>query len=109
MIAFELSMPRNNAWNGRWSGDGDTYAIVKSFRQKPCPNGIELVGHRFTYNFGDGWVAAINVREVDRKEAARLRRVSRGFCGYDWMVDSLLRSERIEAERLAAAAQEAIP
>ncbi len=27
-VAFELSMPGNNAWNGRWTGEGNLYVRV---------------------------------------------------------------------------------
>ena len=96
ILAFELSMPSNNAWNGRWSGDGECYAIVRAFR-KGWPTTIDgaPIPERATYSFGDGWVAAVSVREVNRGDAARLRRRTRGFCGYDWMVESLLCVGRI--------------
>ena len=28
MIVFKLSMPNNNSWNSRWSGDGDVHIIT---------------------------------------------------------------------------------
>ena len=31
ILSFELSMPNNNAWNGKWTGEGTLYAIVKNF------------------------------------------------------------------------------
>ena len=45
---------------------------------------------RYTYNFGDGWVAAVSVKEVTAKEANAARQKSSGFCGYDWMITSIL-------------------
>ena len=96
MIAFVLSMPSNNSWNGQWTGDADVYAIVQSFKGWPTVEG-KPIPERATYSFGDGWVAAIKVREVDRNEASRLRRASKGFCGYEWMVRSLLKRGAIEA------------
>lgn len=79
-------MPGNNSWNGKWSGDGKCFVIVKSFRKMPA----ELKIGYHTYDFGDGWSAAISVREVDKGTAAMLRKKSQGFCGYDWMVSSLI-------------------
>ena len=29
MIVFKLSMPNNNSWNGRWSGDEDVHIITR--------------------------------------------------------------------------------
>ena len=66
ILCFELSMPSNNAWNGKWSGDREYYAKVKSFDRSSRAQEILDIGY-FTYAFGDGWVAAIKVHEVDRK------------------------------------------
>lgn len=96
ILSFALSMPSNNAWNGKWSGDESFYAIVRNVRTQAKAQ-IILDGKRYTYNFGDGWCAAVTVREVDAKEARQIRNKSQGFCGYDWMVDSIFRSGKIEA------------
>lgn len=91
ILAFELLMPSNNAWNGRWSGEGRCYAILKTFRgKKQEAKAAELCAKRsYYYSFGDGWGAAVGVREVDASEARRLRKNSAGFCGYDWMVRTI--------------------
>jgi hypothetical protein len=91
IVAFTLSMPNNNAWNGRWSGEGNVYAIVRSFRGAIKFN----VGESYYYNFGDGWGASVYAKAVTAGEAAKLRRKSKGFCGYDWMVDDIVRLGRI--------------
>ena len=92
LISFELSMPGNNAWNGRWSGEGSLYAIVKSYRRMPT---TFKLGY-YDYDFGDGWRAAVTVREVSRGAAQKLRKQSRGFNGYDWMVDEITVHGRIK-------------
>ena len=92
ILAFVLTMPRNNSWDGKWSGAGRSYNIVRavgSSRKAAEEAKRILATPRYTYSFGDGWVAAIQVREVDRGECDRLRRESCGFCGYDWMVNSI--------------------
>ena len=96
MIAFTLSMPHNNAWNGRWTGEDDFYAKVR--RYSDGAGAAILERSSYYYNFGDGWGASVAVRQVDSKEAARIRRKSKGFCGYDWMIDSIERHGRITAE-----------
>lgn len=89
LIAFTLSMPNNNSWNGRWSGEDRVFVRVKSIRStKTCEKLLAKSNHY--YNFGDGWGANVNVCEVNRSEAASLRKKSAGFCGYDWMIDSIL-------------------
>ena len=86
-IAFELAMPDNNAWNGKWTGEGKCYCIIKSFSN--TSKLIPKLGY-YSYSFGDGWRAAVTVREVTSSAAKQLRKESQGFCGYDWMVDSIL-------------------
>lgn len=93
MLAFTLSMPNRASWNGRWSGEDDVYAIIKTFRgnkQLAVAEKILDTGY-YHYSFGDGWAAGISVKEVDSAEASKLRRRSKGFCGYDWMVDTIIR------------------
>ncbi len=91
-LVFVLSMPGCASWNGRWSGEGKLYSIVRRFRGKsPEP------GH-YSYAWPDGWRASVEVRQVDFSEARRLRRNSKGFCGYDWMVDSIVKHGRIQCE-----------
>ena len=108
MLAFTLSMPGVASWDGKWTGEGNCYAIVRSVNAEEALRacnlrlggslepGRETGCHR--YSFGDGWHASIDVRGVDRNEARRLRRKSDGFCGYDWMVDAILKTGRIVVE-----------
>lgn len=88
-VIFELSMPKNNAWNGKWSGEDGVYTVAKTVTE---PKFLELK-RRYTYSFGDGWVAAVNVREAAPREKASNR-----FCGYEWMIDSILRRDAITAD-----------
>ena len=92
ILAFKLSMPGVSSWNGRWSGEGRDYVKLVTFRGKAGENkGQQLLSHgSYHYDFGDGWRARVDVEEVGSAGAARLRRKSAGFCGYDWMVDSIL-------------------
>lgn len=98
LISFELSMPSVASWDGKWSGAGKLYVRVMSFRKPPTlPDGKQLAGSRHTYNFSDGWVAAVTVREVTSSAAKQLRKDSAGFCGYDWMIKSILQHGEILA------------
>lgn len=92
LVAFELSMPQANSWNGKWSGEGRCYAIVKSYiGAKNEKRAAELCAKGyFHYSWEDGWGAAITVRAVDAAEARKLRSKSVGFAGYEWMVTSIL-------------------
>jgi len=84
LVIFTLSMLNNNSWDGKWSGENRLYYIIKDL-VKPPKLGV------YSYNFGDGWRAAITVREVTSTAADSLRKQSEGFCGYEWMVDSIIK------------------
>ena len=90
-------MPNVNSWNGNWSGEGDYHAIVKnvSDRNKTV---LENITNRKShyYNFGDGWGANVTIHEVTAAEATKAKKYSKGFCGYDWMVDEILQYGHIK-------------
>ena len=100
MLCFVLSMPNNNSWDGKWSGEGRLYAVLRpigrSIKAKDRAREVLETGY-FHYNFGDGWAAGVTVTKVERREAARVRKCSQGFCGYDWMVDSILQKGEIKS------------
>jgi hypothetical protein len=107
VIAFELSMPGVGSWNGRWSGEGRAYVKLVSLgrSQKAIAREVSIIADApYFYAFGDGWAASISARAVDARETRELRKKSRGFCGYDWMVDEIVQHGRILtlAERSAA-------
>lgn len=111
-IVYSLSMPGSPSWNGRWSGEGRCYAIVKPIRptKKHTAKCQQIAdGGPYSFRWNDGWCASVSVRIVDGAEARKIRRASQGFCGYNWMVDSIERFGRIldtpqqrEAEQGAA-------
>lgn len=85
-VIFQLSMPSNNSWNGKWSGEKNVYTVVRSVPEKIF---CGLKRHH-TYSFGDGWVAAVTNREALPREKATNR-----FNGYEWMIDSILNRDAI--------------
>ena len=91
-LAFELTMPRNNSANGRWSGDSKRHIRIVRVGAT-CT--LKDVGS-FYYDFGDGWGANVSVTEVHGQEIRKLRKVSDGFCGYDWMIDEIRFEGRIK-------------
>lgn len=91
ILAFELSMPNKGSWNGRWSGEDKRYIITRKFSAKESQKANEILKQGYYhYSWGDGWGAGIDVTLVDAREAAKLRKKSAGFCGYDWMVDTII-------------------
>ena len=88
LIQFTLTMPNNNSWNGKWSGEGNLYAAVENIRSvKVCDELLKTDYHH--YNFGDGWAAGVSIKEIDAATARKVRKQSRGFCGYNWMISSI--------------------
>ena len=90
-VAFILTMPGVGSWNGKWSGEGDLYAIVRSFREDYAE---KLVGS-YSYRWNDGWAAMVEAKLVAGKECRAIRKQSRGFCGYGWMIESIISHGRI--------------
>ncbi|MGL6007848.1 MAG: hypothetical protein ACRC1D_00130 [Culicoidibacterales bacterium] len=88
-VIFELSMPRNNSWNNRWSGEKDIYTVAKTI----TPKKFKSLDDYYTYDFGDGWMAGVGVRAAKPREKA-----SGKFCGYEWMISSILCKGCIEAK-----------
>lgn len=105
-VSFKLSMPNVGSWNGRWTGDGKEYYIVKSFKRHEANRLLGMLFHEGKkhyshYDFGDGWSAGVTAELIDTSEAKRRQKLSNGFCGYDWMVDEIIMHGRIltKAER----------
>lgn len=99
-LAFVLSMPAVASWNGKWSGEGKLYVVVRSFGASV--KGREraqkaLANAPYLYRWDDGWIAQVDVREVEPQEARRLTKASSGFCGYEWMIESILSHGKIYA------------
>lgn len=88
-VIFELSMPSNNSWNGKWSGDGASYTVAKVLTAEKAAS----LKPRYTYSFGDGWVAAVSIRDAAPREKPTNR-----FCGYEWMIHSILSRNMITAD-----------
>ena len=97
LLCFTLSMPGVASRNGKWSGEGRVFAKVINFKARygtskkaiELAEGILSAGY-YTYCFGDGWTAGVDVKKVDAKQAAKIRRKTEGFSGYDWMVQSII-------------------
>ncbi len=89
-------MPGVASWNGRWSGEGKLYAVVRKVSDKKAAE--ILVKPYYSYGWSDGWRAAINVKKCEGHETRIIRKRSSGFCGYEWMIDSILVRGKILAD-----------
>jgi len=92
ILVFELTMANCPSWNGRWSGEDRGHYLFKNFMgAKGGMRAAKLIADGpYRYQWDDGWAALISVREVDADEARRLRSRNAGFCGYDWMVETIV-------------------
>ena len=93
MIVFELTMPNRGSWNGKWSGENSRHIRAKS--EKSIPNIDKIINKDFYYTWDDGWTACISTIKMSAKEARKLEKESSGFCGYDWMIDSIINYHKI--------------
>ena len=93
---YTLTMPNNNAWNGKWTGESNLYCRVRTYAEKA--NILENIraSPSHYYNFGDGWGARVSIQEVDSKGKAKYNKISQGFCGYEWMIDEIEQFGRIK-------------
>ena len=85
-------MPNCGSWNGKWSGQDSLYSRVRKFNKKDCDKFKikEKLNNSFSYRWDDGWCALVEVKSIDSKEANQIRKLTKGFYGYDWMIDSIL-------------------
>lgn len=97
-LLFTLTMPGVPSWNGHWTGENDSYVRSLSFTDTEFENlPPNFVGEHF-YRWNDGWEACVSVKVVSKKTKEKRLKNSAGFCGYDWMIDSLLKSGEIKSK-----------
>lgn len=93
-VQFRLSMPSSPSWNGKWSGEGKNYSVVRELDDAAVrallwiEEDHELAIERtWFHRWSDGWCAGVMARIVPAGEELP---PSLGFHGYDWMIDNLL-------------------
>lgn len=86
-VIFQLSMPSNNSWNGKWSGEDNEYTVAKTITDKKFAS----LKNYYSHSFGDGWVAGVTIRKAKPREKATNK-----FCGYNWMIDDILYKGEIQ-------------
>lgn len=95
MIVFSLSMPNVGSWNGKWTQEGQCFVRIR----RECDVPKEVWNKDFYYHWDDGWTACVGVTKMPSNEARKLERKSKGFCGYDWMIRSIIKFGEIRTER----------
>lgn len=105
ILSFELTMPNVSSWNGRWSGEGRKYYVTRKtsktwlskqdhFKELFKENGSA----NFYYRWEDGWGANVSVEIVTAAEARKRNKISAGFYGYEWMINSIMYHGEIQTE-----------
>lgn len=98
-LIFTLSMPSRGSWNNKWSGDDRKYVKARRFYKKDFDKLPDIIDKYHEYRWNDGWTAVVDVKHVTTvKEKNACVKGSVGFCGYDWMIDSLLEHGMIKHE-----------
>lgn len=90
IVSFQLTMPNVGSWNGKWTGAAKQYFIIRKLRDTSQFLKGGETENSFRYSWNDGWSANVNCEIIDAKEAAKRRKVSSGFCNYDWMVNNII-------------------
>jgi hypothetical protein len=90
-VEFRLTMPKRASWDGKWSGERKNYTLTRELEDVDA---TKVDGRSWSYNWPDGWQARVDARIVRNGEPEV---ESNGFCGYDWMVRSILRFGEIYA------------
>jgi hypothetical protein len=91
-VVFTLTMPQRNTWNGKWSGDNDLYAVVKKFTKKHKKTVDSIISRKsYSHSWEDGWTALIKTQLVTAVEAKNIKKKSKGFCGYEWMINNIIK------------------
>ena len=88
-VQFRLNMTSIPTWNESWSGEKKNLTIVRTLTSEKLKSlGItEDSLSSWTYSWSDGWRARVDATILPKgKRAAK----SDGFCGYDWMVQSII-------------------
>jgi len=91
IVCFELTMPNVGSWNGKWSGADKKYYHFRTMTKRDGEEFFDGEDNMSWYhNFGDGWGAQVTATQVTSQEKRKLNKISAGFAGYDWMIDSIL-------------------
>ena len=91
-VEFRLSMPNVGSWNGKWSGSQKNYVRYRNLTKKQIEF-LDFPNKKYWhYSWSDGWSAGVTLRAMDVGER---KKKSDGFCGYDWMIDEIIKNNKI--------------
>ena len=88
-------MPNVRSWNGKWTGADKKYYVVQNIsttwlkKQEHFKDLLKDGRDNWHHSWSDGWGANVTAEIIGSPEAKRRRKISSGFCGYDWMIDNI--------------------
>lgn len=99
-LCFELTMPNCGSWDGKWTGSKDYHFKLLSMSEHAYKEAYKKYKHLYNgnswhYSWNDGWGAEVRVTLIEAKDKKRFKKMSVGFCGYDWMIDSIIEVNEI--------------
>lgn len=104
-LLFEYGHSSIGSWDGKWSGDKEIFAKTRVLKKEDLKvlkdSGLSLIkgsSKEYFYNFGDGWTSKVTVTVGDSKSFSPIVKLSKGFMGYDWMIDSIIKNGEIKYE-----------
>jgi hypothetical protein len=83
-VIFELSMPNCGSRNGKWTGAGRKYTVIRKLEANS-----PIIGKYFLYQWNDGWCARVDARKANREKPTNEFRM------YEWMIDSIIQHGEI--------------
>lgn len=101
ILSFQLTMPGVASWNGQWTGSNRAYFKHRKIDDKhPIAKALkeDVPDIHHTYRWEDGWMAKVIIKRVDSKTRNKEAKISAGFCGYEWMIDSILKHGKIQTD-----------
>jgi hypothetical protein len=99
LLSFEITMPNVGSWNGVWTGAKNAHFAFRNYPKKEAERLMQGKEKRnFYYNFGDGWGANVCMMPISTADKKRIERSNSGFMGYDWMIDSIVKHDKIIAD-----------
>ena len=97
-LLFTLSMPNPPSWNGKWSLAHEKHTRARAFTDDDFNRLPKSIVGTHYYRWNDGWTAQIDVKATtSHYQKERHLKNSAGFCGYDWMIDSLVDCGKIRS------------
>jgi hypothetical protein len=95
-------MPSVASWDGKWTGADRNYTVVRWVPDHAEDNFMDGRSTKsWCHHWEDGWCACVTAHIVSTDGH---QNKSDGFCGYDWMIDNIIRWNATEAPKVDSGA-----